>query len=168
MEPELTLHSQFQSFYELYADELFGFCCSKVRYREEALDIVYDAFVKFWGAMSARTPILNPKAYLYSIVRNKIIDHYRSVAVHRVFPLGSELLDTLADTAESVESKIDTKLVLKSINELPDSYREPILYRYVDGMAVSDIATLLGVSPGAITKKLKRGVDLLKKAHLSS
>ncbi len=167
MEPALTLHSQFQSAYETYADELFGFCCSKVRYREEALDIVHDAFVKFWGALSARTVITNTKAYLYSIVRNKIIDHYRSVAVHRVFPLEAELLETLADTTESIESTIDTKLVLKSINALPDSYREPLLYRYIDGMAVSDIAVILNASPGAITKKLKRGIDLLKKEHLS-
>jgi len=167
MEPELTLQSQFQSAYESYADELFGFCCSKVRYREEALDIVHDAFVKFWGTLSARTVVSNTKAYLYSIVRNKIIDHYRSVAVHRVFPLDNELIENLADTKPGIEIDIDIKLVLKSINALPDSYREPLLYRYIDGMSVSDIAAILITSPGAITKRIKRGIDILKKEHAS-
>jgi RNA polymerase sigma factor (sigma-70 family) len=165
MEPSSQLHSQFQTAYESYADELFGFCCSKVRYREEALDIVHDSFVKYWGALTSRIEILNPKAYLYSIVRNKIIDHYRSVAVHRVFPLEQELIDTLADTSTNQVNEADLKIILKSINQLPDSYREPILFRYVDGMAVSDIAVLLSASPGAITKRLKRGIELLRREH---
>ena len=167
MEPSSQLHTRFQTDYESYSDELFGFCCSKVRYREEALDIVHDSFVKYWGILSSRTEILNPRAYLYSIVRNKIIDHYRSVAVHRVFPLDQELVDSLADTTSNIANEVDLKIILKSINNLPDSYREPILYRYVDGMAVADIATLLSTSPGAITKRIKRGIELLRKEHTS-
>lgn len=164
MEPSSTLHNQLESAYQSYAGELFGFCCSKVRYREEAMDIVHDAFVKFWGVLSSRTTVKNTKAYLYSIVRNKIIDHYRSVATHRVFPLDPSLIDSLRDTGPDQQTVLDTKLILESLNDLPDSYREPLIYRYIDGLSVTDIASILDTSPGAITKRIHRGMELLKKS----
>jgi RNA polymerase sigma factor (sigma-70 family) len=162
MEQGSTTQQMFQHAYETYAEELFGFCSSKVRYREEAFDIVHDAFVKFWGVLSTHKTIDNTRAYLYSIVRNKIIDYYRSVVVHRVFPLTEELIQTLSDETQNMANDLDTKMILQMLNTLPESYREPVTYRYLDGMAVNDIATILNISPGATTKRLRRGVDLLR------
>lgn len=163
MEPRSQLQSEFQKSYESYSHELFGFCVSKVRYREEALDIVHDSFVKYWGALSGGTEVSNPRAYLYSIVRNKIIDHYRAIAIHRVFPLDDELIQTLGDE-QDMATEVDIKLVLKTLNNLPDNYREPLVYRYIDGLPVGDIAQILEMSPNSITKRITRGVELLRKA----
>ncbi len=165
MEHRSSIQSQFETAYQSYSDELFGFCSSKVRYREEAFDIVHDAFVKFWGVLVSRATIDNPRAYLYSIIRNKIIDHYRSVAVHRVFPLNPEMIESLIDGSPDSATAFDTKHALKSINTLSDNYREPIVYRYIDGLPVQDIAKILDTTPGAITKRIHRGIEILRKKY---
>jgi len=162
MEPSSKFHRQFHSAYLDYSDQLFGFCASKVKQREEALDIIHDVFVNYWQVLLSGVNITNTKAYLYKIARNKIIDHYRSISVKRVFNLENEIFDHISDNSFNLYQTIDMKIVLEAINKLEELYREPLLYRYIDGLAVQDIALLLDTTPGAITKRLRRGIDNLR------
>ncbi len=152
-----------QTLYETYSPELFGFCASRVREREEAMDIVQDAFVKLWTVIRSGEEIHNPRALLYTIVRNKIIDQYRSVALQRVFPLSDELLDILSIDSSSIIEQSELRIILQTINTLPDTQRETLLYRYIDGMPVQDIADIFDVSPNTISQRIKRGILAVQK-----
>lgn len=162
MDIDNTTAATFTRLYQSHSNELFGFCVSKVREREEALDIVHDAFIKLWQMMSAGTEILNHRALLYTIIRHKIIDGYRSVALQRVFPISDELYDSLTDSSQNIPDSIDVRIILNAINAMPETIREPLLYRYVDGMSISDIAHLLKTNPNTITQRIKRSLGTLR------
>jgi RNA polymerase sigma-70 factor (ECF subfamily) len=152
-----------QKLYESYHKELFGFCVSKVREREEAFDLIQDVFVKLWSILQSGQTIEKPRAFLYSMLRNKIIDQYRSVALQRVFPLSDELMNTLAiDTSEMID-QTELRIILQTINTLPESQREVLLYRYIDGLPVSDIADMFDTTPNAISQRIKRGISAVQK-----
>ena len=63
---------------ELYSDQLFRFAFQRVNKRELAEDLVHDTFVSALNNLSGFKGESTEKTWLYSILRNKIIDYYRS------------------------------------------------------------------------------------------
>lgn len=63
---------------DLYADQLFSFALKRVNKRELAEDLVHDAFVAALKNVTQFKGESSELTWLYSILRNKIIDSYRS------------------------------------------------------------------------------------------
>jgi len=61
-----------------YSDQLFRYALSRVSDREKAEDLVQDTFVAALKAKDNFKGNSTEKTWLYSILRNKIIDTYRS------------------------------------------------------------------------------------------
>lgn len=62
---------------DLYSDEFFRFTISRIKNREVAEDLVQDTFLAGLNAMSEFRKDCSEKSWLYNILRNKIIDHFR-------------------------------------------------------------------------------------------
>lgn len=163
MERSVTKQQIFESLYDKYVDELFGFCVSKVRHREEAIDIVQEVFIRFWSLIEKGEELRNPRALLYAMVRNKIIDYYRSVTLQRVFPLTDEFSEQLADPKSFDLDELDLKLVLQTINTLDDPSRELLLYKFIDGMNHKQIGDILGLTENTVAQKISRSLKALRK-----
>jgi RNA polymerase sigma-70 factor (ECF subfamily) len=66
-------------------------------------------------------------------------------------------------TAADVAGNRDEALrVRKAMEQLPDNQRLALGYHYLDGMAVVEIAELMGSTPNTIKSWLKRGRDSLR------
>ena len=66
------------SFIEQYQGRLFNFAASKLKRREDAEDITQDTFISFIQSLDNYRGEVNLETYLFTILRNKIIDKYRS------------------------------------------------------------------------------------------
>jgi RNA polymerase sigma-70 factor (ECF subfamily) len=60
-----------------YSNELFRFAISRVNSREIAEDLVQDTFLSGLKSVKNFRGDCHEKSWLYNILRNKIIDHYR-------------------------------------------------------------------------------------------
>ncbi len=60
-----------------YSDEFFRFAMFRVKKREVAEDLVQDTFLSGLGALPRFRGDCTEKSWLYNILRNKIIDHFR-------------------------------------------------------------------------------------------
>jgi len=60
-----------------YSDELFRFTIARVKSREIAEDLVQDTFLSGLNSVNGFRGDCHEKSWLYNILRNKIIDHYR-------------------------------------------------------------------------------------------
>ena len=68
---------------EKYYPELFNFCCCKVKF-EDALDITQEVFLEFTETF-LKTHIINPRAWLYTVMKRRIADYYRKIKTeHRI------------------------------------------------------------------------------------
>lgn len=86
-----------------YADPLFKFAVSRVSDSEVAKDLVQDTFLSALKGQKEFRGEISEKNWLYSILKNKIIDHYRRKAVQSFTELG-QLTDELEDYFDENEN----------------------------------------------------------------
>lgn len=130
----------------------------------EIQDIRHDAYVRILEGSNRLRPIA-PKALLFSIARNLMIDRARRNRVVPIDLLGDlDSLNVLVDevTPErraSIREQLVT--VTAAVNRLPTRCREVLWLRRVEGLSQKEIAARLGVSEGTVEKHMMRAARLL-------
>ena len=146
-----------------------------VRSREEAEDVVQDAFVRAFRGFS-RFDGAAPKPWLLTIVRNVAYRALQSRNRSGNVVLFSEDLKNRegGDVREfpSPERSAETLLVAESerqqllaaLAELPVSYREVVVLRELEGLSYSEIAHTVDAPVGTVMSRLSRGRAELREA----
>lgn len=127
--------------------------------RDRAEDVVQDAYLK---VMDAKTVFVvkQPIAYVFRIVRNLAIDHYRRAVLESgVFAVeeeGQNVPSSVSATPEAISiSRQQLGLVARALDQLPERTRRVFeLYRTGDHTQ-REIAQLLDVSPTLINFMIK-------------
>ncbi len=81
---------------ENYADDLYNYAYSRLNNPDQARDIVQDTFTSAVKSAKNFKGLSTEKTWLYSILRNKIIDTYRSKAKYREISI---------DTSQNAEAE---------------------------------------------------------------
>lgn len=156
------LKKEFEVAYDEHADAVFRRCFFKVSDREIAKDITQESFVRLWDYYSRGDKIQNPKALVFRIANNLIIDHYRKKESDSLDEFMESGFEPEVDTHKDIRDKTDKSFALKIIMELPDDYREAVTLRYVEEMGPKEIAELLGESENTISVRIHRGIKKIK------
>lgn len=144
--------------FSIYADDLYRFALSYTGSKCEAEDIVQDVFVK----LISKPLIIRPeqeKAYLLRITANLCKDYLKSPQYK-----SNVDIDALGDVVGvSVDYSKDDDSLFKALGQMDEIYRMPIYLHYYEGYAHKEISKILKVSEAAITKRISRGKEELKK-----
>lgn len=159
---------RFVELYEKEVDAIFRYVFLRVADKEEAKDIVQDSFTRFWQSLNSGSKIENSRAFLFSITRNRVIDWYRkkkSISLESTFEDEEGEFFEIADpdAHKQIEVSSESSLVLKAINELASQYREVVYLRFIEDLSPKDIAEILGTTPNAISIRINRGIEELRK-----
>lgn len=157
--------------YEAYNDALFRHALFRISHRERAQELVQDTFLKTWDYLHGGGEVEQYKAFLYRILNNLIVDEYRkkkSSSLDEI--LENDTGDMEAKLSEGsvreVEENFDETRALESIRaripDLPDTYREVITMRYIDGFSPKEIASMMGISENVVSVRLHRGTHKLR------
>jgi RNA polymerase sigma-70 factor (ECF subfamily) len=118
----------------------------------DAGDVVQDVFADAWRKLARlREPAAFP-GWLVAIARNRATD-----AARRRRPI-----DVTADLAVDPPPRIEAAAALRAIRELPQTYRETMIMRLVEGFTGPEIAEHTGMSPESVRVHLHRGMSLLR------
>jgi len=107
------------------------------------------------------------RAWLFTIARHRAIDWGRAQARRRTVPLvESDYVErlTVPDAADAAMERISTQAVLARLSVLPPDQAEIILLRVVAGLDATDVARIVGKSPGAVRVAAHRGLRRLAAA----
>lgn len=74
-----------------YSDELFGFAYIRCSDEETARDLLQDTFLSALKNLESFKGEISEKNWLYLILKNKIIDHYRKKSKNNFVPIEDEL-----------------------------------------------------------------------------
>jgi len=139
--------------------------------RDEAEDIVQEAFLKAYRALPGlkRHPAF--AAWLFGITRNACVDWMRRrqreaaapVETSGPDPSETDPVDSTAKTpAEEAERKELHRLVLATVTTLPTEYAVAVTLKHQSGLTCSEIAETLGVPLGTVTSRLTRAHQMLR------
>ena len=157
------IKQRFSQIYEEHADSIFRFAIYKLSDREKAKDVVQESFVKMWEYMSTGSDVQNPRALIFRIASNAIIDSYRRKKDLSLDFLTDEGYDPADhDQAGRIVDKSEGALALALVNKLDPQYRDVLLLRFVDGLPVQEIAEMLDERENTVSVRLHRGIKELK------
>jgi RNA polymerase sigma-70 factor, ECF subfamily len=144
---------------------LFAVAYGVLQNREQAEDVVQDAFIKAWKTRwRVRDPEKFP-AWLATIARNRARD------VARARPLDEALVDQLADVGDEMSAQQDEQAreaylgsqVHRALAALPETHRLAITLRYFDALDYATIERTLGLTNGALRGILGRALQTMRK-----
>ena len=143
------------NFYTVHHAELVNFATSRLGNREEAEDLVQDAFIKmmtFEGMINEMTV----KSFAFTITVNKIKDHLRRrIFRHQMEESKKYEMELQHSNVERVAEYHDTlRLVNKSMEKLSPTCAKVYRMSLFDDMTAGDIAEELQVSKRTIESQL--------------
>lgn len=148
--------------YGSHSDEIFRFALYKLSDRERAKDVVQDTFVKAWTYISGEGETLkNPRAFLFKIAKNLVIDSYRKVKPMSIDALEDILNFDISDDHQSkneMHDAVDMSIVLDALNVLDVDVRDIIIMRYMDGLSVKEISEITGQRENTVSVKIHRAL----------
>jgi RNA polymerase sigma-70 factor, ECF subfamily len=150
----------FGRLYDRYARMVHGILLARVPL-SEVDDLVQDVFLRALPRLHTLRDAGRFGAWLAAITRNRANDFHRH-AVDEV-----ELPEDLS--GDGAESKIshdsadaEARVLLAAIRALPETYREILLLRLVEGMTGPEIAARTGLKHGSVRVNLHRGMQRLR------
>ncbi len=159
---------QFAKLYDDYMGHIYRFLFLKVSSHDEAQDLTAKTFIKAWEAiqkMKSMDEIENPRAYIYRIARNLVIDYYRKNEKEKTITLSEDIV--IEDEKISIEekAKIDSEMeeVKEALQEINESYQDIIIWYYLDELTVSEISDLTDKSETTVRVTIHRAVTALRK-----
>jgi RNA polymerase sigma factor (sigma-70 family) len=128
----------------------------------QAEDVVQEALMRAWGALSAGTRVENIQGWLHQIVRNTALNH-----LARERRPAERLPDDLADP-QRLGAALDERLLahemLALMAALPEPQRTALAETVLAGRSRQEIAADLGVSEGAVRQLVHRARSAVRLA----
>jgi RNA polymerase sigma factor (sigma-70 family) len=75
-------------------------------------------------------------------------------------------VDSVAETpgVDETERAADRELLIRCLAQVPARQRACLVLRYYDDLPVSEVASMLGISEGAVKSQTARGLETLQAA----
>ena len=165
-----------QKFIDLHAsqsDALFRYCFFKVSNREQAVDMVQDSFLRLWDMWRKDISVIkNPKALLFRIASNIIIDWYRkkkTVSLDALLESENRgaVLHLTDEGYRQIEIASEGRIILDQISLLDPTCQQVVYLRLVEDLPPKEIATIVGLSVNVVSVRINRGIQELRKKNKS-
>lgn len=154
----------FARLYDGYVERVYRYVFFRVSNDETAEDIAAQVFLKAWENLdhyqSGNSPFL---AWLYTIARNQVIDHYRarkeSVSIDDAVSLPAK--DDAVD--EQVQSRFDIQAMRNALQYLTEEQQQVLTLRFIAGFETNEISRQMGKAEGAVRALQMRALQALAK-----
>lgn len=142
----------FGEIYGNFAPLVHGILLARVPY-DDVNDIGQEVFLAAYKNLHTLRDNHALGAWLARIARNHAAEHYRQVRPTEALPEDLSGRDNLK--TEAIE-------ILETIRSLPETYRETLVLRLIEGMTGNEIADRTGLTPDSVRVNLHRGMELLR------
>lgn len=158
------LKDNFDEIYLANFYRLYRFVYEYVQNKEDAENIVQDIFVLLWEKRHVLNIQISLIAYIFSLAKNKCIDHLRKKIVSdtynremRVNLMSLENLNMAFCTEEDIES-----LISAALDKLPERCREIFIKSRIEGKQYKQIAEEMGISIHTVDMQIRIALKKLR------
>ena len=169
----------FGTLVDRYKNLLTSFIAARVA-ANEVDDLAQDTFLRAFRVLSSLRNPASFSSWLLGIANHVCIDWHR--ARRRLVSLDADNAPEPAEGTsrthrpppprpdQAAEQHEAARILLESLDRLPETYRVTLVLKHMDGLSCVEIAEQLGVALGTVTSRLTRGYQMLRDRldHLST
>ncbi|HEV2345097.1 MAG TPA: ECF subfamily RNA polymerase sigma factor, BldN family [Actinocrinis sp.] len=154
----------FGQLYDAYSDTVYRYIYYRVSNKPLAEDLTSETFLRALRRISTFTwQGRDFGAWLVTIARNLVADHFKSSRYRLEVPTG-EMLDsdqTESSPEDSVLAYLSNKALLDAVCQLNSQQQECVTLRFLHGLSVAETAKIMGKNDGAIKTLQYRAIRTL-------
>jgi len=153
----------FEKIYLFYSPKIIGFAIKKLRSKEIAEEIVQDVFIKLWIKRDL-LQINNLEKYLYTTVKNAILDYYGALKVENKYLKfkKNSVSAHINFTEQAVIHHELTTVLEKSMLRLPEKSRKVFKMSRIENRSVKEIAVKMKLSEKSVEYHLTKSIKILR------
>lgn len=155
--------------YQRHAPRLYTYLCNHLASSADAEDLLLDVFLAALERQAdlQTLPEDNLRAWLWTVARNKMINHYRKSQRQQSVPLETlaEAIDEAWLPEQHLLHREERDQLRRFLQGLSASQREALELRFLGGLRSKEIAVLLHKREGTVRTLLSRAVNALREMY---
>ena len=154
----------FCELYATYKNRLIYFAMRFLKSREYAEDVFQDVFTVVWQSRRFINPDASFSSYLYTIMRNRILNQLRNAANEEKLKesILSQALDYTEDTKREVMLNDLKSLISHALQQLTPRQREIFEMSREAQLSHKEIADKLGISVNTVQEHISTSLKLIR------
>lgn len=161
-EPSVCNEVIYNELFTNHSKTLRNFIYYKTGSKEDANDIVQEAFIKLWNNCS-KVIFSKAKSFLYVVANNLFLNK----VAHKKVVLNYSMNKTFSKDIETPEFLLEEKEYMQklqnAIANLTEAQRTAFLLNRIDGKKYREIAEILNISVKAVEKRIHGALISLRK-----
>jgi RNA polymerase sigma factor (sigma-70 family) len=148
----------------VHKEALRAWLCARFPDALDPDNIVQEALTRVWQA-GVEGPVPSPKALLFTIARNLMLDQYRRRQVlsfesitESTSPFVFDIHETGPSPAEATTRNQELELLTKALQSLPQRCRQVLTLRKIYGLSQKEIAHQLDISEHTVEAQIANGM----------
>ncbi len=146
--------------YRAQSAGLFRYAVALTRDRELAEDAIQETFLRYFLTCKEGRTVANPRAWLYHVLHNLLMDDRKRLGVQASFGLEAAL--TRADRAQDPEERLRGEELSDEIRASLSGREFECLQLRAEGLGYREIAGVLKIQPGTVGALLARALKKTK------
>ncbi|GAB4223942.1 MAG: sigma-70 family RNA polymerase sigma factor [Spirochaetales bacterium] len=147
---------------------VFYFCLASLKHPDEAEDAAQEVFLRAYRSLGTFRLDKRFKTWLFSIAVNHLKTRWKKQnkgLLDRWREWFSDSSNREEENPETVALEaMEGDRIRQAVQELPEGLRTVVVLYYFEGLAVSEVATALGIGEEGVKSRLFRARKLLRKA----
>lgn len=169
-------HCEFDILFRENIDGLYNLALRMTRNPLDAEDVVQETAYKAYRHFNRFDKNTNFKAWVYRILTNTFINHYRKAkrqppgvdvqeVAYKLSDDNTGYWDDLADRNNDYDYReVFDDEINHAIDRLPEEYRMVVVLCDIEGLSYQEISTVIGRPIGTVMSRLHRGRRLLQRS----
>jgi len=154
----------FRELFERYRERAYRVAYRFLGSREDAMDVVQDAFIKAYRSLAGFEGRSLFRTWLMRIVTNTCLDRRRGRSARSAAPLSDEIVETTAEESQPGrhrETPMQTMeydelrgALHRALDQLSDAHRTAFVLHTEEGLTYREIAETLDINEGTVMSRI--------------